>query len=125
MNFPNGTQIGWIADDVIEVVPELVTRDKDGYMYISYSHAVALIGQAVTELSERVESVADRPSNAAEGKKTTVLEETIKEMQRDLTEKDNRIAVLENTVSSLGRQLDEVSKQMKLLVAQLTSNNKE
>ena len=121
MNFPNGSQIGWVADDVLNVVPELVTRDKEGYLYVSYSHAVALIGQAVTELSERVDTIVESDVKVDGGKNANKLEERVKEMQREIAAKDNRIAALENSVSSLAQRLEEMNEQMKLLTELINS----
>lgn len=43
--------MGWIADDVAQLIPELVYTDPEGYRHISYSRSVALLGEAIKELS--------------------------------------------------------------------------
>jgi hypothetical protein len=50
-NFPESRQMGWIADDVAELIPELVYVDPEGYRHISYSRSVAILGEAIKELS--------------------------------------------------------------------------
>lgn len=50
-NFANTTQIGWVADQVMNVVPELVESDEQGYKSVAYARAVSLVGQAVKELN--------------------------------------------------------------------------
>ena len=45
-----GKQIGLIAQDVEQVMPELVSEDKDGYKAVSYSKLTAVLVEAVKEL---------------------------------------------------------------------------
>ena len=49
-NFDNSRQVGWIADELEKVVPELVTVDQQGYRSVAYSRSAPLIAQAVREL---------------------------------------------------------------------------
>ena len=55
-NLANGTQLGWIADDVKAVVPELVQQDDDGFLAVSYGRATAVVAQAVSELREQYDA---------------------------------------------------------------------
>lgn len=55
-NFDKKRQIGWIADDVLKVIPELVYIDSEGYKHVSYSRAVSLLGEAIKELSNKYEN---------------------------------------------------------------------
>lgn len=48
-DFPSTRQIGYVADDVLPVVPDLVVRDKDGYLGISYAKAAVIAAEAVKE----------------------------------------------------------------------------
>jgi hypothetical protein len=50
-NFPTKRQMGFIADQVLEVAPELVDVDSGGYKAVAYSRAVALVAAAVNELN--------------------------------------------------------------------------
>lgn len=43
-------QIGWIADDVQEIIPEIVQVDKDGFLSVSYARTNVLIASALIEL---------------------------------------------------------------------------
>jgi len=45
-----GKQIGLIAQEVEEVLPELVSEDKDGYKAVSYTKLTAVLVEAVKEL---------------------------------------------------------------------------
>jgi hypothetical protein len=51
-NFPNSSQIGWIADQIVEIVPELVVEDTKGYKSVAYARATALLGSAIKELRD-------------------------------------------------------------------------
>lgn len=46
--------IGLIAQEVREVLPELVHEDGDGYLSVAYSNIVGVLIEAVKELTERV-----------------------------------------------------------------------
>ncbi|MFA6330366.1 MAG: tail fiber domain-containing protein [Candidatus Micrarchaeia archaeon] len=49
MGFTNGTQVGFIAQDVEKVIPEVITTDDKGYKGISYERVVPVIAGAVQE----------------------------------------------------------------------------
>jgi hypothetical protein len=52
------TQIGFIADDVENIIPEIVTKDKNGEIEgLEYSRLTALLVEAVKELSEKIDSL--------------------------------------------------------------------
>ena len=46
-NFGHSRQVGWIADDVEQIIPELVTIDQEGYRSVAYGRSAPLIAQAV------------------------------------------------------------------------------
>jgi hypothetical protein len=48
-HFPNGRQIGLIAQDVEKTVPEVVVTDKEGYKSLAYDRLVALLIEAVKD----------------------------------------------------------------------------
>ena len=47
--------IGLLAQDVEKVLPEIVARRQDGYLAIKYDRVVALLVEAIKDLSEQVE----------------------------------------------------------------------
>ncbi|MCP4136283.1 MAG: hypothetical protein GY754_35260 [bacterium] len=51
-NFSKKRQIGFIAQDVEKIVPELVQTDEKGYKSVSYSQFSVLLVEAVKELKE-------------------------------------------------------------------------
>ncbi len=54
-NFPEGKQIGLIAQDVEEVIPEVVSTDAGGYKSLAYDRLVAVLIEAVKEQKSIVE----------------------------------------------------------------------
>jgi hypothetical protein len=54
---PRRRHIGLIAQEVREVVPEVVTENKDGYLALSYGNMVALLVEAVKELKAEVDAL--------------------------------------------------------------------
>ena len=60
-----GSNIGLLAQDVEQVLPELVGADEEGYKLVRYDLLVALLVEAVKELSARVDRLAG--ARAAEG----------------------------------------------------------
>lgn len=54
MNFPQGQQVGLIAQEVEEVIPAVVSTAEDGYKSIAYANLVAVLIEAVKELQTEV-----------------------------------------------------------------------
>lgn len=56
-HFRAGTRIGLIAQEVEAVIPELVRTDEDGYKSLAYGNLVAVLVEAVKEISTRLRTV--------------------------------------------------------------------
>lgn len=54
--------IGLLAQDVEQVLPEIVARRNDGYLAIKYDRVVALLVEAIKDLSEQVERLKKNAS---------------------------------------------------------------
>jgi len=52
--FTAGKQIGFIAQDLEKVYPELVLTDKDGYKSVDYSRLTPILAQAIKEQQEEI-----------------------------------------------------------------------
>jgi hypothetical protein len=50
-SFPKTRQLGWIADDLEGTLPELVSKDSEGFRQVAYGHASVLVAEAVKELT--------------------------------------------------------------------------
>jgi len=53
-NFPDGNQVGLIAQEVEKLFPEIVATKKDGYKSIDYSKISVLLIQAIKEQSDEI-----------------------------------------------------------------------
>ena len=49
--------IGVIAQDVLEVLPEVVNEEKDGYLSVAYGNIVGVLIEAIKELSNKVDNL--------------------------------------------------------------------
>lgn len=56
--------MGLIAQELEEVVPEVVCRDKDGFMSVAYGNLAALFVEAIKELSSKIDTLEARLNNA-------------------------------------------------------------
>lgn len=54
-HFPDGRQIGFIAQDVEKIYPELVTTDNNGYKGISYEKMVPVLTRAIQEQQKQID----------------------------------------------------------------------
>jgi hypothetical protein len=54
-NFPEGAQLGLIAQDVEPIIPEVVSTDAEGYKSLAYDRLVAVLIEAVKEQKSIVE----------------------------------------------------------------------
>jgi hypothetical protein len=61
--FSNRTQIGWMAGELSEQLPELVYEDTDGYRHVSYAKSVPVLADAIRELRSELEDQADQHRN--------------------------------------------------------------
>lgn len=58
--FPAGEQIGLVAQEVKEIVPQAVVAQKDGYLAVDYARLVPLLIEAIKEQQRRIESLEQR-----------------------------------------------------------------
>ena len=65
MHFGDGQQIGFVAQDVEKVLPQIVSTDNKGYKNVSYESVIPVLTEAVKELK------ADNDNQAAKIKTLT------------------------------------------------------
>jgi len=53
-SFPNGTQVGFIAQEVEKIVPEVVTTDNAGYKGMSYERITPILTGAIQEQQRQI-----------------------------------------------------------------------
>jgi hypothetical protein len=58
-----GHDIGVIAQEVEKILPEVVTTRDNGYKAVKYEKIVALLIEAIKELSNEVKELKDKNNN--------------------------------------------------------------
>ena len=58
-----GNDVGVIAQEVLEVLPEAVTTRDTGYLAVDYQRLVPLLVEAIKELSNKVSALEDKLNN--------------------------------------------------------------
>ncbi len=81
---PKGTQVGFIAQEVERVLPEVVHTDSDGYKSVSYANLTALLVEAMKELHAEKEA----------------LEQHVTAQQGEITELQQKMARVEALLES-------------------------
>lgn len=56
-NFPEGTQFGFMADQVESIFPNLVKKDSEGHGYVNYTQVVPLMVETIKDLTARIEAL--------------------------------------------------------------------
>lgn len=56
-NFPEGSRIGLMADEVQKAFPECVKTDENGHQFVNYSMLVAPLVETVKDLMTKVEEL--------------------------------------------------------------------
>jgi len=59
-DYLKGNDIGFIADEVEQVIPEAVTIRSDGVKAVNYSKVVPLLVQSIKELKQEIETLKER-----------------------------------------------------------------
>jgi hypothetical protein len=55
-----GSSIGFIAQDVEDVLPEVVFTDDDGYKSVQYNYMVSIGVGSVQQNQKKIESILER-----------------------------------------------------------------
>jgi hypothetical protein len=56
-NFPEYNQLGFIAQEVEAVMPQVVRTDSEGYKSVDYSKITALLNEAIKEQQDQIENL--------------------------------------------------------------------
>jgi len=64
--FRSGRQVGFIAQEVQDVLPEIVSRGTDGYLAMDYSRVTPLLVEAIKEQQQRIEELETLVEKLAE-----------------------------------------------------------
>ena len=105
--FDRSRQVGWIADDMALIVPELVSEDDAGYKAISYSRVGPILGEAIKELKRE----SDERFNDIDVKVSTEREELVALRQE--------VAGLQNAVNALAEDNRKLNDLVNALLKRL------
>lgn len=94
-NFPTTKQLGFIAQNVEEVLPEVVRTNGDGYKAVDYAKVTALLNEAIKEQQKQISTQAG----------------IIKSQEEQLTALVDKMNDLSRLVSGLKIESKEVSSQ--------------
>ncbi len=78
-----GRQVGFIAQEVEEVLPEVVTTAKDGYKAVSYTNVVPLLVEAIKDQQKEIEALKSiETENVALKARLAAIEERLGKIER-------------------------------------------
>ena len=113
-NFEEGQQIGFIAQEVEKVIPEVVRTDDEGYKSLDYARLTAVLVEAIKELkAEKDEEV------------TALRVENENQILALRAEKNEEIGTLKAEISELKSSVSEINElraQLSALQEQLSLN---
>lgn len=80
--YPTGTQVGWIAQEMEELVPEVVVTNPDtGMKSIAYSHVTPLVVEAIKAMkAEHDEEI--KAMKVKYDEEITTLQQSVKDLQQ-------------------------------------------
>ena len=65
-NFGEGKQIGFIAQELEEILPDLVQTDKDGYKSVNYIGVVPVLVEAIKAQEKKIDALQKQSAEIAE-----------------------------------------------------------
>ncbi len=60
MKFDNGKQLGFVAQEIKDVLPEVVSQDAQGYYSIAYSKVIPVLVEAIKDQQNEMKAKADK-----------------------------------------------------------------
>ncbi len=84
MVFPKGSNIGFVAQEVEEILPELVSTGKDGFKSVQYANIVPILVEAVKELKAENDNLRETLTAMADRQKS--IEDMLLALSTNLSE---------------------------------------
>ena len=119
-NFDSKTHLGFIAQDVEKIVPDLVTTGADGFKGIDYSGFSSLLVNAVKEQQTQVTSLAANLDSLKLKTDTNIT--TLLQLQ---TSVDENLLTINNKFATIDTQLASSASELANLQTQLASSASE
>ena len=94
-NFPTTTQVGFIAQNVEEVLPEVVRTNGDGYKAVDYAKVTALLNEAIKEQ----QNIIDNQDHMIQSQ-----QETLAALMDRLESMSNEMVQLKASIKDLSNQ---------------------
>ncbi|MDH4092366.1 MAG: tail fiber domain-containing protein, partial [Cyclobacteriaceae bacterium] len=88
MGFDEGIQIGFIAQEIEKVFPELVDTGADGYKSVKYANFTALLVEAVKDQQNQIEKLKSDLGRVTKEKEVLESKVTSFELQQESIQKD-------------------------------------
>lgn len=95
---PSGRQVGFIAQELRNYVPEVVSdlSDRSPYYTVSYASVTPVLAQAIKELKVQKDTEIEALNNELEAKQTE-----LESLQTELEELRNTVEALQSTVEAM------------------------
>ena len=107
MEFDKGKQIGFIAQEVEKVFPELVDTDKDGFKSVKYDKFTSIIVEGIKALNEKFETASKnlrlelQTKHAEQEKEISDLRKTDAEQKKGISDLQKKIAEQDRALKEL------------------------
>ncbi|PSK88995.1 tail fiber domain-containing protein [Taibaiella chishuiensis] len=96
----NGTHVGFIAQDLQKIIPEVVIADKDGELGVNYTEIIPLLTEAIKEQQNQIEELKALVKNQSAQSTDNKMEVTSK---LNIKLSENNLSVLgQNTPNPFG-----------------------
>lgn len=59
-SFPSGTNFGFIAQELKEILPDLVSEDNNGYLAVNYIAVIPVLVEAIKEQNNQIEELKEK-----------------------------------------------------------------
>lgn len=89
------TQFGYIAQDILKVVPEVIKQDEKGFYKVNYQALSAIYANAIKELDERVTKLFTELAD-----KILNVESRVENLEKRMSEVESRLQI-QNSVNNL------------------------
>ncbi len=93
-SFPEERTMGFIAQDVERVIPELVHTTKDGYKSVQYGNITALLVEAIKEVKDKLTQLFSNDDKLE--RKISSLEKENQQLRAEMEEIKKNLAKLSN-----------------------------
>jgi len=105
-HFPEGEQVGFIAQEIEKVYPQVVLTDKDGYKSVDYSKLTPVLVEAIKEQQQIIEQQTELIEQQQQ--KLQQQEQLIAGQQKIIAEQQAKLAMLEQKYSELEAKLNKL-----------------